>query len=495
MSRIKITDLTFGYDGSPENVFENMSLELDSDWRLGLVGRNGRGKTTLLKLLAGELEYRGLISASVEFEYFPPPVSDESKPTLELLRTVGGADDWRLERELSLLGVREEAFERPFNTLSPGERTKALLAALFSRENAFLLIDEPTNHLDEEAREAVSAYLRTKRGFILVSHDRMFLDSCVDHILALNKTGAEVQSGDFSSWYRNKELRDAFEFEQNERLKKDIRRLEDAARRTERWADKAEASKIGFDPRQREKSIGARSYFGEKSRKMQQQRKNLERRQSDEIEAKSALLRDAEESEQLKLRTLAYHSKRLAELRGVSVDYGAGEVCGGVSFTLNRCDRAALRGPNGCGKSSLLKLLIGEAIPHSGEVYIAPGLTISYVAQDASMLSGNLDDYADMYGVDHTLLRAILRKLDFPRTAFERDLSSYSAGQKKKVALARSLCESAHLYIWDEPLNYIDLLSRIQIEELILEYKPTLLFVEHDRAFRERVATCSVQLG
>lgn len=496
MSLIKISNLTFGYDGSPTNVFENLSLELDSDWRLGLVGRNGRGKTTLLRLLAGELnEYSGKIKASVEFEYFPPTVPDITLPTLEALRAVGGAKDWRLQRELTLLGVRDEAMERPFYTLSPGEQTKALLAALFSRENAFLLIDEPTNHLDEPAREAVAAYMRTKRGFILVSHDRAFLDACVDHILAINRNSVEVQSGNFSQWYHNKELRDEFEREQNEKLRREIHRLEEAAKRTKTWADKAESSKIGFDPREREKQIGARAYIGEKSRKMQQRRKNLERRQAEAIEQKSSLLRDVEEREELKLSPLRYHSERIAELRDVTVDYGNGAICSDISFLLRRGDRIALRGSNGSGKSSIIKIMLGGDVPHTGEVYIASGLKISYVPQDASDLSGSLDDYADSYGVNRTLLRSILRKLDFPREAFLRDISSYSAGQKKKVALARSLCESAHLYIWDEPLNFIDLMSRIMIEELILEYTPTLLFVEHDRTFRERIATQTIELG
>jgi len=497
MSLIKITNLTFGYESSPVNVFENLNLELDSDWRLGLVGRNGRGKTTLMRLLAGELpDYSGKITASVEFEYFPPRIPDETKPTIEALRDVGGAKGWELVRELMLLGVREEAMGRPFCTLSPGEQTKALLAALFSREGAFPLIDEPTNHLDEPARDAVAAYLRTKRGFILVSHDRAFLDACVDHILAINKNSVEVQAGNFSQWYHNKKLRDEFELMQNEKLEREISRLKDAASRTKKWADKAEASKKGHDPKLREKKSGGwRAYAGEKSRKLQQRRKNLERRQAEAIEQKSSLLRDLEEPEKLELSPLRYHSARLVELRNVKIDYGAGAVCPPVSFVLSRGDRVALRGSNGTGKSSIIKLILGERIPHTGEFFVASGLKISYVQQDTSNLSGSLDDYADIYGVSRTMLRTILRKLDFPREAFTRDISTYSSGQKKKVALARSLCESAHLYVWDEPLNFIDLMSRIMIEELILEYQPTLLFVEHDRAFREKVATKTIELG
>ena len=154
----------------------------------------------------------------------------------------------------------------------------------------------------------------------------------------------------------------------------------------------------------------------------------------------------------------------------------------------------ALCGPNGCGKSSILKLLCGQDIPCTGTLETARGLTVSYVPQDAAGLRGGLRDYAAGYGIDESLFMTILRKLGFARVQFEKDMGDYSAGQKKKVLLARSLCQSAHLYVWDEPLNYIDVLSRIQLEELLTAFRPTLLFVEHDRVFCEKVATKTVAL-
>ena len=198
MSVIKIEDLTFSYPSGTENVFEHVSFQLDSDWKLGLIGRNGRGKTTLLKLLAGEYPYRGRIVSSVSFRYSPYPVKDTRKTTEEVLAEVSpDVEEWRRLRELSLLGVDENCLKRPFETLSNGEQTKVLLAALFCSGEQFLLIDEPTNHLDEEARDAVCRYLNGKKGFILVSHDRTLLDGCVDHILALNRADIEVQAGNF----------------------------------------------------------------------------------------------------------------------------------------------------------------------------------------------------------------------------------------------------------------------------------------------------------
>ena len=159
----------------------------------------------------------------------------------------------------------------------------------------------------------------------------------------------------------------------------------------------------------------------------------------------------------------------------------------------------ALTGPNGCGKSTLLKLIAGEEIGHTGTLWRAGELVISRLAQDCSGLCGSLSDYAEAQGVDGDLMRAILRKLDFPRELLGLPMDGYSQGQKKKAALAASLAKPAHLFLWDEPLNYIDLLSRRQLEELLREHQPApaMVMVEHDAWFLRRVAerTCPVGVG
>ena len=522
MSQISVSHLTFAYDGSYDDIFTDVSFTIDTDWKLGFCGRNGRGKTTFLKLLMGLHEYQGSIAASVDFEYFPYEVPDTSQTTLDVMAAISPcAALWQIQKELSMLAVAEDALDRPFGTLSNGERTKALLAGLFLRENAFLLIDEPTNHLDMAGRETVARYLDGKSGYILVSHDRAFLDECVDHVLSINKANIEIQKGDFSSWWRNKQMQDEHEMAENERLKKDISRLEAAARRTAAWSDKAEARKIGFDPSKTEKSKGRRAYEGEKSRKLMSRAKSIQDRQLSGIEEKSKLLRNIEKADPLKLHPLAHHSNRLLTVENLSISYGGGAVFRDMSFTLRQGDRLALLGGNGCGKSSLLRLVCGEGAPHSGTVVpydgtIVPNngtivphsgttvpysgrieagsrLAISYVPQDATALAGSLDEYADRQGIDGTLFRATLRRLDFSRAQFDKDMRDFSAGQKKKAMLARSLCQQAHLFVWDEPLNYIDVLSRMQIEELILGCRSTLLFVEHDRAFCDKIATKTIQ--
>ena len=493
MSQIVIQNLSFTYEGDHTPVFQGLDLRLDTNWKLGLVGRNGRGKTTLLRLLAGELEGTGTILCPEPAVYYPIPAADPDLPALQmLLEGAPDLEEWQLIRELSRLGLDGEILERPFSSLSGGEQTRAQFAALFANEKRYPMLDEPTNHLDGPVREQVARYLRSlDRGFLLVSHDRAFLDGCVDHILALNPTGPELVRGNFSTWFQEKEIRDRGELARNEKLQGEIRRLEQAARQTSRWSDKVEQTKYasrnsGLRP--------DRGFIGHKSAKMMKRAKNLEARQENAIREKSDLLKDVETADSLKLSPARHHSQRLAEGKDLSVIYDRRMVYKDISFTIKQGDRVCLEGPNGSGKTSLLRLILGEEVPHRGTLRLASGLAISYVPQKTDCLVGNLWDWADKQGIDLTQFLTILRKLDFARELFNRDMAEYSAGQKKKVLLAASLCRSAHLYVWDEPLNYIDLFSRMQIEELILEYQPTLLFVEHDRAFREKIATKRIKL-
>lgn len=493
MSLINISNLTFAYDGSFDNVFENVNIQLDTDWKLGLTGRNGRGKTTLLKLLMGKYEYKGSISSSVEFEYFPFEIADDSKLTYEVAEEIcPDYEYWKLARELNYLEVNEEVLYRQFKTLSNGERTKVMIALLFIKDNRFLLIDEPTNHLDIDGRRIVSKYLNSKKGFILVSHDRAFLDGCTDHIMSINRSNITVTKGNFSQWLENKERQDNFELAENEKLKKEIKRLEKTAKQKSEWADRSERNKIGFDPVKVEKSISRRAYEGAKSKKMMKRSKQIEQRSNKAVEEKSKLLKNLEREDDLKITPLDYVKITLAEFENVAISYGDRTVCSNVSFKIEKGDRIALCGKNGCGKSSVIKMLCGNAIDYSGRISVGSGLVISYVPQETDGLSGNLKDYAEKMNIDESLFKAILRKLDFQRAQFDKNIEDFSGGQKKKVLIAASLCQKAHLYVWDEPLNFIDVISRIQIEKLINKFNPTMVFVEHDAAFCNNTANKTV---
>ena len=494
MARIQISHLTFAYDGSPDLIFNDASFQIDTDWKLGFIGRNGRGKTTLLKILCGELPDHGAVSAPVVFDYFPFPVPHPEQTPLEIAAEMDAEGQvWRFLKEISCLEIDDDILSRPFSSLSGGEQAKVLLAALFAREHHFLLIDEPTNHLDMQGRRTVSRYLNGKQGFILVSHDRAFLDGCVDHILSINRANIEVQKGNFSSWEENKRRQDEFELDKNEKLKKEISSLKSAARQANAWADHAESVKIGIRPGGREKSMDARAYYGEKSRRMQQRRKNLETRMEREIEEKEGLLQNIEQADDLKIFPLSHPAGTLIQCRHASLGYEGKEILHDLSISLRNGEILALTGKNGCGKTTVIKALTGERSPLNGEIHLASGLILSVVPQQAS-LSGTLRDYIDGNGIDETLFKTILRKLNFAREQFDKPMEAYSAGQQKKVLLARSLCQRAHLYIWDEPLNYIDVLSRMQLERLIIQFHPTMLLVEHDQAFLNNIQAKIISL-
>lgn len=494
MSVISVNKLTFSYDGAYETVFETVSFNMDTSWRLGLIGRNGRGKTTLLKILQGKLEYSGNIISDSDFYYFPYNVADKDEMTIEIIRQQCAKEDWEIMCELNFLSMDSEVLYRPFSTLSMGEQTKCLLCAMFLIDNAFFLLDEPTNHLDAQSRQVVADYLKGKSGFILVSHNRYLLNEVCDHIISINRSNIDIIAGGYDVWKDSFDKREQFEQSKNERLKKDIRHLELSSKQAKSWSNTAESRKIGFDPSVTEKSIDRRPKQGAKSKKMMARAKSYEKRMQNKIAEKESLLSNTENKLSLKLKPQLYRSNTLGYVNGLSLSFDDSAVFSNISFDINRGDRIALSGRNGCGKSSLIKILLKELTQTSGDFKINSDVKISYVSQSAENISGSLSDYAELHNIDYSLFLAILNYFDFDSALYSAAIETYSQGQKKKVQLAKSLCDSAHLYIWDEPLNYIDIVSRIQLEKMILEYKPTMIFVEHDEMFCSNIATKIIEL-
>ncbi len=507
MSMIQVNDLSFTYEGSFDPVFEHASFTMDSDWKLGLIGRNGKGKTTLLKLLLGDYEYTGSIQTDRYFDYFPYAVSKEqlSMTAAELAELwKPSVESWQILKELPLLQLDAEILYRPFETLSFGERTKVMLATLFSGSQDFLLIDEPTNHLDQYTRRIVTAYLSKKKGFILVSHDRDLLDACVDHVLILGKSLIEVQAGNFSSYWENKKRADQFAISENERLGKEIGKLRESARRASGWASRNEATKIGFDPtKEHDRFLDTRAYIGAKTKKMQSRVANYEKRIERQIEEKEGLLQNIDSTCDLKLMPLKHYKNTLLEAREFSLSYSekADPVFRDLTFALHQGDVIFLTGKNGSGKSSLIHAILDrvnetpQAYYTNGALEVAPNLIVSYINQDTSHLHGMLRSFATENDLDYSLFLTLLSQLDLESTAFDRPIEAFSEGQKKKVLIAASLLQKAHLYIWDEPLNYIDVFSRMQLEALIQKFRPTMLIVEHDKRFQTEVGTQRICLS
>lgn len=466
MAEIRVTDLTFGYDGNFDNVFENVSFSIDTDWKLGFIGRNGKGKTTFANLLLGKYEYSGTIVApNISFQYFPFQVAetDYNKTATELLAFwKNETEEWRVICELNKLAVNAEVLYRPFGTLSPGERVKVMLAVLFSGENEFLIIDESTNHLDVQTRQTVKHYLMSKKGFMLISHDRDFMDGIIDHVLVLNRKTIEVQNGNFSSWWENKVSKDAFSERENAKHIREIGALKRAADKSARWAEKNENTKIGFDPvREHDRCISTRSFIGAKTKKLQSRVKSYEVRVAHEIKEKEGLLADIESPVDLKLMPQRYRKDILISARDYSFQFEDSKVplITHLNFTLRQGERVFLYGENGCGKSTFIKQILAAAKDNSkvetpvqeqtshcvtsGELQVGSGLQISYISQNTDFLHGTLKTYCRENGYEESLMLTVLRQLDLNHEQFEKPMENYSEGQKKKVLIAANVIKLA----------------------------------------------------
>lgn len=477
MSLIQIENLNYCYDNSYLPVFKNLSLQFDTQHKTALIGRNARGKTTLLKILANQLDYTGTITKQCSCHYFPYQVNNPQDYTLDICnQIIPSIEQWQLEKELRKLQmIPDDIFYRPFSTLSHGEQTKILLALLFLKADGYLLIDEPTNHLDQYSREIVAKYLKQQVGFLLVCHDREFIDLCCDHIIALNPQSIDVVSGNFSSWYRDKRNEDQRQIEQNTKIKKEVKRLEKARLRTENWSYQVEKSKKG---------AADKGYVGHMAAKMMKKSKNIEKRQNKAIQEKKNLLQDIEEYDDLSMHPLNDISSPMIRISHLHLQIGNKTFIPNLTLDICSHDRILLKGKNGCGKSSLIKAIIGG---HS-QIIKKAHLKIAYMPQEAN-LCGSLDQLIAEYSVDETLVKTILRKLGLSRDDLNFALENMSEGQKKKVMLAITIATPAHLYILDEPLNFLDIFARIQLENMIIKDMPTLIFVEHDTYFQNKIAT------
>ena len=332
---------------------------------------------------------------------------------------------------------------------------------------------------------------QNSKGFILVSHDRNFLDKVVDHIISINNTNIDIQQGNFSSWKENKDRQDNFEIVKNEQLQKDINRLEKASKNSAKWSNEAEKGK---SKKHNSETTIDKGYVGHKASKMMKSSKVMEQRIEKEIEEKTNLLKNIDRNDTLKIIPLVSNKSPLILVNNLQIKYSDETIFNPISFEVDNGDRVAIVGKNGIGKSSILKLILRKKLDYNGEFNVANDLKISYVSQSTEDLKGNLKSFAQENKIDESIFKAMLVKMGLTQYDFDTNIQDMSEGQKKKVLIAKSISEQANIYIWDEPLNYIDILTREQIEDAILNYNPTIIFVEHDETFIKKVATKIINL-
>ena len=524
MATITLNQVSFEYDENYVKIFSGLSLRIDTSWKTGIIGRNGRGKTTLLNLLLRKISpTAGSIDVPVPTSYFPFIPENENQKTLDVVRDciapfnqweeqmqvlleggtdkdlqkagditeqyeqLGGYDiNARIEKEMVGIGLPVETLENDYTKLSAGQQTRALIIALFLREGEFLLLDEPTNHLDIDGRDSLAKYLAMKSGFLLVSHDRAFLDTCIDHVVAINRMDVRLTGGNYSTWKYQNDLEEQAERRSNTKLKREIKHLERAAAQRRVGADKREKEKIGaYD----------KGFIGARAAKQMKRALVIEGKMKDRIEEKKELFKNLEKERQLKFGTVGKVPDILLNVHDLSIKFGDKTIFKDLSFSVRKGQRIAVVGPNGAGKTTLFNAIFKEVPVHSGLVHVPGNVTLLRAYQKPAWVSGLLRGHLRGENIDETRFRQILGVMGVSGDIFERPLETFSQGQLKKVDLCRSFLSPAHLLMWDEPVNYVDVMSREQIEEAILAFNPNLLFIEHDKYFVDRIATDVVRLG
>ena len=512
--------MEFAYGSA--DLFFDLSLVIDTEWRTGLVGRNGRGKTTLLKLINRDLEIQaGDFTCPVETRYYPGAPIEGATTQRVARQLVAPFEEWQKEMDLLLasedegamdaysnllgrfqdargyeidglietefekIGLPHDILDKPFDELSLGQQTRVQIVALFLSEGCYALIDEPTNHLDIPGREILASYLASQQGFLLISHDRSLLDACTDHIVSINKSDVRLNRGNWSTWHADMSNELLSEGRTRHRLEAEIKQLSRAALARRAGADRKESEKYGD-------SHADTGFIGHKSAKQMKRAIGAERRIEKQISEKESLLANQEKKRVVTVASDSVADKQLLNVNNLSIEFSGIEVVHNLSFSIGAGDRVALTGPNGCGKSSVLNAIDG-LIEFAGSIAFGTR-SISRAWQHPVWVSGMLRGHLDEAGLDETRFRQLLGSLDVRGEVFEQPLDSFSQGQLKKVDLTRSMLEPAELLLWDEPLNYLDVDTREMLEEGILDGGATMLFVEHDQRFIENIATAVVKL-
>ncbi len=533
MPAIVFTHLSFHYDTPYAEVFRDVDLLIDSGWRAGLVGRNGRGKTTMLRLITGELSpTAGSLHVPFEAQLFPPRsepapgtrtfdvikdalgpyrtweadmqglLEDGSEPAIERYSAIqetyqaaGGYEvDAAIAREFDAMRLAASLLERDFHTLSGGERTRALITSLFLLTDRYPLIDEPTNHLDANGRTALADYLAAKAGFLLVSHDRRFLDRTVDHVASINASDVRVNQGTYAEWKAQIETEELHEARTRDNIERQVRQLKRAAAERRQGAASREADKHSNSASSGGSAMLDTGFIGHRAAKQMRRALNIERRMNAALADKEGLLANREKERELRVTTSNARSDALLTVQNLGLERDGRQLFHDLSFAIEAGERIAITGANGTGKSSLLDIITGDLEPSGGLVSRKSYIHVARSYQIPRWRSGNLRDHLVAAAIDETRFRQMMGVVGVSGDVFEAPLETFSQGQLKKVDLVHSLMSEADLLLWDEPLNYIDVMGREQIESAILDNEPTLLFVEHDLEFVERVATRIVAL-
>ena len=511
MIEIQVSGLVKSFEVG-RNVLDGLTFQIDQGERVGLLGRNGAGKTTLFKVLTGELDYDegsvtvgqgrrvGLIS---QIPVYPAgfTVEDVLRSAFSRLeslaeemralegRMAAGDSDETLLRRYGTLSERFEAFggydtdvavnkianglsissqmrQQLFDSLSGGEKTRVNLGRLILEDTDILLLDEPTNHLDLHATEWLEEYIRAFRGTVVtISHDRYFLDRTVTRVIEIQDGKAEFYSGNYSFYAVEKERRYQERMKQYEKEQAKIAQLEKAAEQLRLWAFQ------GMD----------KTY-----RRAISMERRIERMRTTSKPTKARKM-DA------RFNAAEFHGDEVLSIRNLSKGYGDKHLFDGITLRVEGGERIGLIGDNGTGKTTLIKMIVGEVYPDDGRIRTGPQVKEAYLPQVVEFDHPDWNLVENMMaakrGLSAQSARNRLAAYDFRGEDVFKPVSVLSGGEQSRLRLCMLMDDEINFLILDEPTNHLDIDSREWIEEAVEAYDGTLLFVSHDRYFINRFAT------
>lgn len=517
MIEIGISSLTKLY--GTNKIFENVTFDVKTKDRIGLIGRNGTGKSTLLKIIAGYEDYQNgqiFMKKNLTVGYLSQiPNYEDNNTVLDVLNEAfenlheikkemdkiektfdclsgdelqaaiykysslhdsyelsGGYNiNEKINRILFGLEISESMQRMEFNKLSGGEKTKIVLGKILLEEPELLLLDEPSNHLDIKSVEWLEGYLSTYSGTIVaVSHDRYFLDRVVNKIVELESDGAQIYFGNYSKYVAEKELRFLQAMKDYENQQNKIKKMEEQIQRYRIWGEMRDSDKMYKRAKELEKRL-----------------EKIDKLDKPFIDKRTA---------NFKIISVERTGKEVIKVSGIEKTYDK-KLFSDVSFTLFFNDSMCILGENGTGKTTILKIILNEDEPDSGDVQIGSNVKIGYLSQEVNFENEDVsivDYFSYYYGISLREARTELAKILFTGEDVFKRINTLSGGEKSRLKLGMLMYENVNTLILDEPTNHLDIESREVLEESLINYAGTLLFVSHDRYFVDKIATCIGEL-
>lgn len=464
-----------------QKIFDNIQFEIKNGEKIGLVGLNGTGKTTLANLILGKiLPDKGVIEKpnDVKIGYLTQSIDYEGNDFYQFLSNEAEYDLFHHTSELGLRKVSNWEESR-LSHLSGGEKLKLALSMVWASKPDVLILDEPTNHLDFTGIKWLVSELEKFHGpVLLISHDRHFLDQTVNQIFELENGKIGFYNGNYSDYRKEKQQRLETQRHQYNVQQRQTELVETQMVQLKSWSEKAH--------RNSRKEEGTKEYHRVKAKKRDNQVKSKMKRLQNELNKNKVEKPIDEAKVRFEFDQHGKRGKRILEAKRLSKSFDDRTLFQDSQFYINQGDRVGLLGENGCGKTTLIKMIIGMMQPSEGELWKSDTINIAYLSQDVADLPADLSAIEALgYSDRESILKArtLLANLGLKESHITKPIGMLSLGQRTRVKLVDILMKEYDVLILDEPTNHLDLPSREQLEKTLKEYTGTILTVSHDFYF------------